>query len=163
MRIVKVILIVVVILIASLYGLYKYKNQPPKPDYFEVFKNQDTVPEGKVGIFATALIMPTEHNHAFFHNIVHKIFKVVVPWPFNLLALRDRGVALLDPAHVHARKEFVPTHLEDPFGNDRDLDGTPYIEKYKRGEVMWVPPSKRIYLDHGYFLYKERKSGEPSL
>jgi protoheme ferro-lyase len=88
---------------------------------------------------------------------------VVVPWPFNILALKDKGVPLLDPAHVHARKEFVPTHLEDAFGNDRDLDGTPYIERYKQGEVMWIPPSSRIYLDHGYFLYKGRPCGEASL
>jgi hypothetical protein len=121
------------------------------------------VPEGKVGIFVTGLIMPTEHNHAFFHNIVYKILNVVIPWPINILSLKDRGVALLDPAHVHAREAFVPTHLEDPFGNDRDLDGIPFIEKYKRGEVSWAPPSSRIYLDHGYFLYKGHPSGEATL
>lgn len=163
MAIVVTILIVLVVLIGGFYGLFKYKNRPAKPDYFKYYKTQDTTPEGKVGVFATALIMPTNHSHAFFHNIIHKVFKVVVPWPFNLLALKDRGVALLDPAHVHAREEFTPTHLEDPFGRDRDLDGIPYMEKYKQGEVVWVPPSSRIYLDHGYFLYKGRLSGEPSI
>ena len=163
MAIVVTILIVLVVLIGGFYGLFKYKNRPAKPDYFKYYKTQDTTPEGKVGVFATALIMPTNHSHAFFHNIIHKVFKVVVPWPFNLLALKDRGVALLDPAHVHAREEFTPTHLEDPFGRDRDLDGVPYMEKYKQGEVVWVPPSSRIYLDHGYFLYKGRLSGEPSI
>jgi protoheme ferro-lyase len=157
------IIITLVAIFIFLYGLYKYKNQQPKPDYFEVYKTQDTVPVGKVGVFATGLIMTTDHSHALFHNYIKKVFKVVVPWPFNILALKDKGVALLDPAHVHARKEFVPTHLEDPFGNDRDLDGTPYIERYKNGEVVWVPPSSRIYLDHGYFLYKGRPCGEPSL
>jgi protoheme ferro-lyase len=156
-------LVVFFALIAGLYGLFKYKNRPPQPDYFEIFKTQDTVPEGKVGVFAISLIMPTEHNHSFFHNYIHKVLNVVIPWPFRLLALKDKGVALLDPAHVHARKEFVPTHLEDPFGNDRDLDGTPYIEKYKQGQVEWVPPQSRIYLDHGYFLYTGRLSGEASL
>jgi len=163
MAILVTILIVLVVLIAALYGLFKYKNLPQKPDYFEYYKTQDTIPEGKVGIFAIGFIMTTNHNHALFHNYINKVFKVVVPWPFNILALKDRGVALLDPAHVHARKEFVPTHLEDPFGNDRDLDGTPYMEKYKQGEVVWVPPSSRIYLDHGYFLYKGHPCGEASL
>jgi protoheme ferro-lyase len=163
MAILLTIVVVLVVIIAGFYGLFKYKNQRQKPDYFEYFKTQDTVPEGKVGIFATALIMPTHHSHAFFHNIVYKIFKVVVPWPFSVLAVRDQGVALLDPAHVHAREEFTPTHLEDAFGNDRDLDGTPYIELHKQGKVAWVPPSSRIYLDHGYFLYKGRLTGEASL
>ena len=98
----------------AFYGLFKYKNIPAKPDYFEYYKTQDTVPEGKVGIFATGLIMPTEHSHAFFHNIIHKILNVVIPWPINLLSLKDRGIALLDPAHVHAREEFTPTHLKIP-------------------------------------------------
>ncbi len=163
MAIVVTILIVLVVLIGGFYGLFKYKNRPAKPDYFKYYKTQDTTPEGKVGVFATALIMPTNHSHAFFHNIIHKVFKVVVPWPFNLLALKDRGVALLDPVHVHAREEFTPTHLEDPFGRDRDLDGVPYMEKYKQGEVVWVPPSSRIYLDHRYFLYKGRRSRHPSI
>ena len=157
------ILVVLVIIIVFSFALFKYKNRRPQPDYFEIYENQDTTPVGKVGIFATALIMPTNHNHWFFHNIVRKIFKVVIPWPFNVLATKDRGVALLGPKHVHAREPFVPTHLEDAFGDDRDLDGTPYIEKYHQGQVIWQPPSSRIYLDHGYFLYTGRLGGEPSI
>src|SRR3989338_2140971 len=157
------ILVVLVIIIVFSFALFKYKNRRPQPDYFEIYENQDTTPVGKVGIFATALIMPTNHNHWFFHNIVRKIFKVVIPWPFNVLATKDRGVALLDPKHVHAREPFVPTHLEDAFGDDRDLDGTPYIEKYHQGQVIWQPPSSRIYLDHGCFLYTGRLGGEPSI
>jgi protoheme ferro-lyase len=163
MAILITILIVLLVIIGGFYGMFKYKNLPKKPDYYAYFKTQDTRPEGKIGVFATALIMPTNHNHAFFHNIIHKVFKAVVPWPFNVLALKDNGVALLDPAHCHARKEFTPARLEDAFGNDRDLDGTPYIAKYREGKVVWVPPSSRIYLDHGYFLYKGRPCGEPSL
>ena len=157
------ILVIIGLAIGFVFALFKYKNRPLKPDYYDYFKTQDTVPVGKVGIFATALIMPENHSHAFFHNIVHKIFKVIVPWPFRVLALKDNGVALLDPHHVHAREKFEPTRLEDAFGNYRDLDGTPYIERYKQGQVAWMPPSSRIYLDHGYFLYKGRKCGEPSL
>ena len=87
MAILVTILVVLVTLIAAFYGLFKYKNLPKKPDYFEYYKTQDTVPEGKVGVFVTGLIMPTEHNHAFFHNIVYKILNVVIPWPINILSL----------------------------------------------------------------------------
>ena len=134
------IIVVLVLVVGSLYALFKYKNRPLTPDYYEYFKTQDPVPVGKVGIFSTALIMPENHNHAFFHNIVIKIFKVIVPWPFRLLATKDSGVALLDPHHVHAREKFEPTRLEDAFGRDRDLDGVPYLQKYKEGKVDWVPP-----------------------
>ena len=163
MAILITILVVLVVIVAGFYGLFKYKNRLQKPDYFEYYKAQDTKPEGKVGVFATALIMPTNHNHAFFHNIIHKVFKAVVPWPFNILAMKDQGVALLDPAHCHAREEFTPTSLEDAFGNDRNLNGTPYIQLHKEGKVKWVPPSSRIYLDNGYFIYGGRPCGEPSI
>lgn len=156
-------LIFIVIVIGFGFGLYKYKNRRPTPDYFQYYKTQDREPVGKVGVFATSFIMTEEHSHEMFHNITYKVFKQVIPWPFRVLAFKDNGVALLDPAHVHARVEFTPTHLVDPFGNDRDVDGFPWIEKYKRGEITWVPPSKMIYLDHGYFLYKGRTSGEPTI
>ena len=163
MTVLLVIVVVLLVAVGFLFGLYKYKNQVPKPDYFEYYKTQDSVPVGKVGVFATALIMPTHHNHAFFHNIIYKIFNVVVPWPFRLLAFKDNGVALLDPGDFHAREAFAPTKLVDAFGSDRDLDGVPYVVKYKEGHVKWMPPSSRIYLDHGYFLYTGRKGGEPTL
>jgi len=144
------------------YGFYKYKNRLPQPDYFDYYMTQDKVPEGKVGVLATMLILTENHSHAMFHNLVHKIFDQVVPWPFRKFAFMDKGVALMDPAHVHAREEFTPTHLEDSFGNDCDNDGYPWMEKYKKGKITWVRPSKMIYLDHGYFLYKGHPSGEPT-
>ncbi len=107
--------------------------------------------------------MPETLQCAFFYNITRKIFNTIIPWPFRLLAQRDRGVALLDQARHHEEEQFIPTRLEDPFGNDCDLDGEPYIEKYNRGLVQWVPPSRQIYLDHGYFLYAGRKGGMPTL
>ncbi len=121
------------------------------------------MPKGKVGVFATSLIMTEDHSHEMFHNVTYKVFNQVVPWPFRVLALKDTGTALLDPAHTHAREEFTPTRLEDAFGNDCDRDGFPWMEKYKKGEMTWVPPSRMIYLDHGYFLHKGRKTGEPTL
>lgn len=163
MLILLILFIALILLIAGLFALYKYKNQRPKPDYFEYYKTQDKVPVGKVGVFLTSLIMPEQHVHEFWYNITHKVFNAVVPWPFRVLAFRDNGVALFDPAHLHAREKFVPTRLEDPFGNDCDHDGFPYIEKYKQGKVSWVPPSKFIYLDPGYFVYKGRKGGDPTI
>lgn len=156
-------LITLILLVAFLFAVYKYKNRTPKPDYFDYFKTQAKVPAGKTGVFGTSLIMTEDHDHEMFHNITFKVFNQVVPWPFRNLALRDTGIALLDPSHTHARKEFTPTHLEDAFGNDKDRDGFPWMEKYEQGELSWVPPSKMLYLDHGYFLYKARQSGEPTL
>jgi hypothetical protein len=158
-----IILCVIIAAFVSFKIVAKKKNEQPKPDYYEVYKAQDTVPEGKVGVFVTGLIMPETMDASFFYNITIKIFNAIVPWPFRLFSKIDKGVALLDPVKYHEHHEFVPTRLVDPEGKDCDHDGEPYIEKYKRGEVVWQPPSKRIYLDHGYFLYKSRKGGMPSL
>jgi len=157
------IIFVLSLLIGSLYTLYKYKNKRVKPDYYEYYKKQDTVPSGKVGVFITGLIMPENLDNTFFYNITKKIFNVIIPWPFRLFAQADKGIALLDPILHHEDEKFEPTKLEDPYGNDRDIDGEPYIEKYRKGQVSWVPPSKQIYLDHGYFLYSGRKGAMPSL
>jgi len=157
-----IIVVIIALIACSLYALVKYKNRRPQPDYYEVYKKQDTAPAGKVGIFVSGLIMTTDMNAEFFYNITNKIFNTIVPWPFKLLASLDKGVALLDPVRFHEHHDFTPTCLEDPFGNDRDYDGVPYVEKHKQGLVKWVPPSKFIYLDHGYFLYTGRKGGMPS-
>jgi hypothetical protein len=155
-------LVLLIVLSLSAYGLYKYKNRRIKPDYHEVYKKQDTVPVGKVGIFATALIMPEKLDTVFFYNISQKVFKNIIPWPFRIFAQMDRGVALLDPEKYYEFEEFVPSKLEDLQGNDCYLDGQPYIEKYRRGEVIWVPPSTNIHKDHGYFLYTGHKGGMSS-
>jgi len=158
-----IFILFLIFILATMCGLFKYKNRRIVPDYFEYYKTQDSVPEGKVGIFVTGLIMPETHDDRFFYNITKKIFSVIIPWPFRLLAQKDKGIALLDLIRHHEEEEFMPTQLVDPFGNDCDVDGEPYIEKYKKGQVKWVPPSKQIYLDHGYFIYSERKGGMPSL
>ena len=157
-----ILLVVVVLVSLGGYGLYKYKNRRVQPDYHEIYKTQDTVPVGKVGIFATALIMPEKLDSVFFYNISQKVFKNIIPWPFRIFAQMDRGVALLDPTNYYEFEEFVPSKLEDPYGKDCYLDGEPYIEKYKRGEVVWVPPSTNIHKDHGYFLYTGHKGGMSS-
>ena len=153
-------LIVIVVVPVFFILLSKYKNRRLKPDYYEdYYKKQDTVPEGKVGIFVTGLIMPEKMEFPFFYNITLKIFNAIIPWPFRLFSKIDKGVALLDPVKYHEHEEFTPTQLVDQYGNDSDIDGEPFIEKYKKGEVVWAPPSKRIYLDHGYFLYTGHKAG----
>lgn len=162
LKVLGLLLLVVVIIVVSGYGLYKYKNRRITPDYYEVYKTQDTVSVGKVGIFVVGLIMPPHHDPVFFYNISNKIFKTIIPWPFRILAIQDNGIALNDPGKYYEFEEFTPTTLEDPYGNDRYLDGEPYIEKYKRGEVAWAPPSRRIHRDHGYFVLKGSKGGMPS-
>jgi protoheme ferro-lyase len=145
-------------------ALAQYKNRREKPDYYEeYYKVQDSVPEGKVGIFVTGLIMPEKMEYPFFYNITLKIFNAIIPWPFRLFSRMDKGVALLDAVKYHEHHEFKPTRLVDQYGNDSDIDGEPFIEKYRKGEVEWQPPSKRVYLDHGYFLYTGHKAGLPSL
>ncbi len=128
-----------------------------------IIKYRIRVPEGKVGIFVTGLIMPEKMEYPFFYNITLKIFNAIIPWPFRLFSKIDKGVALLDAVKYHEHEEFKPTRLVDQYGNDNDIDGEPFIEKYKKGEVVWQPPSKRIYLDHGYFLFTGHKAGLPSL
>lgn len=163
MKALKIFTICVLVLGVAGYGFYKYKNQQPKPDYYEIYKKQDTVPKGKVGVFVTGLIMPEKLNTAFFQNVAVKIFNTIVPWPGRNFAFLDKGVALLDPVTYHSHDPFTPTSLIDPEGSDRDIDGIPYIEKYHQGQVKWVPPSKYLYLDHGYFLYTGRKGGRPTI
>ena len=117
---------------------------------------------GKIGVFVPAHIQPETLDTTYWYNMTYKVINNVVPWPFRILALIDYGVNLLDPVRSVEFEEFTPTSLVDPWGNERDLDGEPYIEKYKRGEVVWVPPIKRIHKDHGCFSYNGRKGGMPS-
>ena len=159
----KIPLLITVIIVIGFYGVYKYKNKRVSPDYYEVYKTQDTTPKGKVGVFVVSLIMTETMDDEFFYNITLKIFNTIIPWPFRLFSIMDKGIALLDPVKYHEHHEFTPTKLIDPAGNDRDANGTPYIEHYKNGKVVWTPPSKRIYLDLGYFLYTGKKGGMPSL
>ena len=164
MKILKVILLIIALFIAGFYGMSKYKNRRISPDYYETYKTQDTVPVGKVGVFATGLIMPeTLENPQFFYNVAHKIFKNIIPWPFRLFSYMDKGIALFDPDKYLETEEFTPKKLIDMNGRDRYFDGEPYIEKYKRGEVIWAPPSKRIHKDIGYFIYTEARGGLPTL
>jgi len=159
----KFFLLIVAIIIICGYSLYKYKNKRIEPDCFEIYKTQETQPVGKVGVFVTGLIMSEDMDVEFFYSMTHKIFNTIIPWPFRILALQDKGIALLDPTKFHEHHDFNPTKLVDPYGNDHDPEGVPYIEHYHNGEIVWEPPSRRIYLDHGYFIYTGQKGRMPSL
>ena len=94
MKILKIVLLCIFVLVIAGYGLYKYKNLPQKPDYYEFYKNQDTVPEGKIGVLVAGLIMPDKISPVFFNNVAKKIFKTIVPWPARNFVTADKGVAL---------------------------------------------------------------------
>ena len=153
--------VIIVVVCGLFFGLFTYKNRPLQPDYFEYYENQDTTPVGKVGIFITGLVATPEHSSVFYYNVVNKVFSTLIPWPFRIFAKADKGVVLLDPERFYEAEEFTPTRLEDMDGNDRDLDGIPYIEKHKEGRIAWVPPPGGPF-DHGYFLFQERKGGLPT-
>ena len=53
----------------------------------------------------------------------------------------------MDPYKDYAREKFEPTSLVDRFGSERNIDATPYVELYRRGEVEWVDPQESIHLD----------------
>ena len=107
--------------------------------------------EGRVGIFISHLIMPEDMAPNDFHNLAMKT-KQYIPWPFKLLFDDDNGVLLLDEEKFYEFEEFVPTKLVDAHGNDTDIDGIPYIVKYEKGLVSWVPPSESLHLTHGLSL-----------
>ena len=164
MKVLKWVLILLIIIAGAGYGIiYNIKISRSSLTILKSIKSRTPPRSGKVGVFVTTLIMPEELSYPFFYNVTFKIFNTIVPWPFRNFVQKDSGVALLDPVKYHEHHEFQPTKLVDPFGNDRDLDGTPYVEKYKQGMVKWMPPSNMIYLDHGYFLYTGRTGGMPSI
>lgn len=160
--------ICLIVFLALLFGAYKvtawYQNRSLKPDlYYDVYTSQDTTPQGKVAVFLVGLSTTEDYAPFWWHNICTHVRRCIIPWPGRFFAGLDVGVALLDPVRFYEYKEFKPTDLVDPYGSRLDIDGIPYIEKHRRGEVKWQPPTKRIYLDHGYFLLKSRKGGMPSM
>ena len=161
-------LIVFIIFMALLYGIFSltkaYQNQRPKPDlYYDVYTKQDTVPEGKVAVFLVGLSTAEDYEPGWWKNIFEHVRHNVIPWPGRFFAGLDQGVALLDPERFFEYEKFIPTDLVDPYNSRYDIDGIPYIEKYRRGEVEWQPPSNRLYLDNSFFLYKGHKGGVPSV
>jgi len=157
---------IAVLVVAGGYGTFKYKNRTPpqliEPNYFAYYKDHDQVPEGRVGIFVSHLIMPERMRMVDFYTLAQKPMQYI-PWPMRNMAAADGGVQLIDPDRFYEFEPFTPTRLVDAYGNDRDLDGVPYVDKFHRGEVEWVPPRPNFHLDHGYFLLTTRTGGMPTI
>lgn len=166
MRFLKIIAVLVIVVVAGGYGTYKYKNSTPpqlkEPNFFAIYKAQDSQPVGKIGVFISHLVMPEDMRMVDFHNLALKPMQYI-PWPIRNAVAGDSGVILLDPIRFYEFEEFTPATLVDPYGSEVDIDGVPYADKYKAGEVTWVPPRANFHLDHGYFILKSRKGGLPGV
>lgn len=150
-----------VAVLAGLVSLVIYKNQPPqlaKTDYYEYYINQDTQPEGRIGVFVSHLVMPEDYREEDFLALAKKSLQYI-PWPIRDLVQVDKGIVLLDKHKFYEFDEFTPTVLVDHLGIEVDSDGVPYIEKYRAGEVEWMEPGAQ-HLSHGAFLYRGRKLGK---
>lgn len=150
-----------VLVIGGAYVTYTVKNQPfalQEPNYFSFYKQQDTKPEGKVGIYISQMILPEDFREELYYNVFYKPLKII-PWPIRELIKLDNGTPLYDENRYFEFTEFTPTRLLDHKGNDLDDDGVPYIEKYKQGLITFVEGKKYT---PGYFIYKEKKAGMPT-
>ncbi len=136
-----------------------YANRGPEWTGQQVIDAGDTRPEGEVGVVVVALMQPGEFDQRFYSNFVEKIFTQVIPWPVNVLAGADSGVLLVDPDKPLQEQRYVPNRLMDIWGREKDIDGTPWIEKFRRGQLRWEKPSTTTPHDFGYYLYPERKQG----
>ena len=97
------VLVVAVIAVFTLavagFGAFQYMNRTPpqlaEPNYFAYYKDQDTVPEGRVGIFISHLIQPEELRFEDYYVLSQKSLQYI-PWPIRNFAGTDRGVVLMD-------------------------------------------------------------------
>ena len=151
------------LILAALFGAITWwMNRDTSWNATEALVAEGSVKEPRVGVVIVALTQPSQYKQFFWTNISKKIFDTVIPWPINRLASRDRGVALADPAKPGETAPFAPTRLLDMNGLDKDRDGVNWMDKYRKGEIEWVAPSKSIAHDIGYFLYDGRKQGLPT-
>lgn len=159
-------LLVVVVLAVAGYGVYRYENRTPAqlvaPNYFDYYRQQDVLPEGRTGIFISHLVMPEDYRQEDYRVLALKP-RQYVPWPFRLLFDKDRGVLLLDPQRPYEFAAFTPTRLMDANGSETDGDGVAYMDKYRAGAIRWVEPNPNIYMDHGYFLLDAHPGGMPTV
>lgn len=136
-----------------------YANRGPDWSGQQVIEAGDTRPEGKVGVVVVALMQPSKFDQRFYSNFVEKIFTQVIPWPINVLAGADSGVVLVDPDKPLQTERYVPARLIDIWGREKDVDGVPWVEKLRKGQLRWEKPSATVPHDFGYYLYPERKQG----
>jgi protoheme ferro-lyase len=139
-------------------GLW-WMNRSSSWDASQALATADTKVSGRVGVAVVVLAMPERYDPIFFENFLDKLFNGTIPWPINVLAGADAGTALIDPSQSTMATRYEPKVLADIWGRTHDVDGVPWIEKYKRGQVRFVKPSGNVAHDHGFFLYPERKGG----
>lgn len=139
-------------------GLW-YANRGPDWTGQQVIEAGDTQLDGKVGVLVVALMQPGQFDQRFYANFVDKIFTQVIPWPINVLAGADSGVVLVDPDNPLQETRYTPKRLIDIQGNERDGDGTPWIDRFRQGQLRWEKPSASVPHDFGYYLYPGRKQG----
>ncbi|QMW22877.1 hypothetical protein [Sandaracinobacteroides saxicola] len=142
-------------------GLVWWQNQPKGFDAVAAWRAQppNARATGRTGVLVVALIQPTRYSPVFYENFVEKLSRVAIPWPINLIALRDTGVALLDPTQPARTEPFTPRLLADIWGRTADIDGVPWVDKWREGKVDWVPPSDGTAADIGSFVYRFRAGG----
>ena len=140
-----------------------WMNRDTSWDASTAFVAPGSVREPRVGVVIVAIAQPAKFDVAFWRNATKKILDKVVPWPINEFARRDIGVVLVDPARAYAPSEFAPTRLADIAGREVDAQGVPWMEHYRRHEVLWVGANKSIPNDTGYFLHYEGKQGMPTV
>jgi len=157
----KILLALVLIIVVSGYGLFKYNNPQPE-DLYSYYLNQDATPEGKTAVFMIGLATTEDYEPTWWYNIYQHVAHVNIPWPARTVATRDRGVSLVDPDQYSAREESEPSRLVDRHGSEHDVDKVPYIEKYRQGLVEWQPPRDSVHLDTGNWLLIGRADGIPT-
>jgi protoheme ferro-lyase len=145
--------------LAAVGAVLFYANSPNKWDARQYYETQDARLQGKVGVAIVALTMPEKYDIMFFENFIDKIFSQAIPWPINVFAGADAGIALVDPTNPRATTRFEPKVLADIWGRTADIDGVSWAEKYRRGEIRFVKPSTTTAFDNGFFLFPKRKGG----
>jgi hypothetical protein len=143
-------------------GLW-WMNRQAGWDGRAAYQTQDASLKGRVGVAVVALAMPEKYDPVFFENFLDKLFNGAIPWPINVFAGADAGIALIDPTNPMADKRFEPKELRDVWGRAADIDGVPWVEKFKKGQVRFVKPSGQTAHDYGFFLYPARKGGMRTL
>jgi hypothetical protein len=146
-------------LLLAFAALVWWMNRDTRWDASAAFAAPGSVRSARVAIVITSLSQPSRFETGFWIGAIDKITETAIPWPINVIAARDRGVVLFDPGRPYAPEKFAPARLADMNGGEADSDGTPWLTRYKNGELEWVPPNKDTPHDTGYYLYTGRKGG----
>ena len=154
--------LIIIVAIAGFFGMYKYENRRLSPDYFQYYKTQNTVPEGKVGVFVTGLIIPETPDPVFFYNIQQKSPRTSFPGHSGFLQAWTRASPCLIRSGTASLRN-LPQAAGECRGRRPGYRRRALYGEYRRGEVVWQPPAKMLHKDTSYFVYTKRKGGMPSL